>query len=177
MTRLVSILLTSLFIASCGGSGSGPVPISVPDATNISVSTNVVANSFLRAIVDIAEDKQVDIDEAYSAFQWVEDNPNFNPNSLANVNIVIDGETMTLEEGYYALKGFKQRYYDGKESLWAMAANQGQFDDASEEYLELEQIGAYDAELTNQEKLDLYKQQGQDQKVITKKTVEIISVS
>ena len=170
MIRLVSILLTSLFIASCGGGGSGPVAISVPDTTNISVSTNVVANSFVSAIVDIAEDKQVDIDEAYEAFQWVEDNPNFDPSSLANVNIVIDGETMTLEEGYYALKGFKKRYYDGKESLWSMAANQGQFDDASQEYIELEQIGAYDAELTSQEKLDLYKQQGQDQKVIIKKT-------
>ena len=170
MTRLVSILLTSLFIASCGGGGSGPVPISVPDTTNISVSTNVVANSFLSAIVDIAQDKQIDINEAYSAFQWVENNPNFDPSSLANVNIVIDGETMTLEEGYYALKGFKQRYYDGKESLWSMAANQGQFDDASQEYLEIEQIGAYDAELTSEEKLDLYKQQGQDQKVIVKKT-------
>ena len=170
MIRLVSILLTTLFIASCGGGGSGPVAISVPDTTNISVSTNVVANSFLSAIVDIAEDKQVDINEAYEAFQWVEDNPNFDPSSLANVNIVIDGETMTLEEGYYALKGFKQRYYDGKESLWSMAADQGQFDDASQEYIELEQIGAYDAELTNQEKLDLYKQQGQDQKVIIKKT-------
>jgi len=77
---------------------------------------------------------------------------------------------MTLEEGYYALKGFKQRYYDGKESLWSMAADQGQFDDASQEYIELEQIGAYDAELTSQEKLDLYKQQGQNQKVIIKKT-------
>ena len=170
MIRLVSILLTSLFIASCGGGGSGPVPISVPDTTNISVSTNVVANSFVSAIVDIAEDKQVDIDEAYEAFQWVENNPNFDPSTLANVNIVIDGQTMTLEEGYYALKGFKQRYYDGKESLWAMAADQGQFDDASQEYLEIEQIGAYDSELTNQEKLNLYKQQGQDQKVIIKKT-------
>ena len=58
-----------------------------------------------------------------------------------------------------------------------MAANQGQFDDASQEYIDLEQIGAYDAELTSQEKLDLYKQQGQDQKVITKKTVAINSVS
>ena len=93
MIRLVSFLLTSLFIASCGGGGSGPVPISVPDTTNISVSTNVVANSFLSAIVDIAEDKQVDIDEAYEAFQWVEDNPNFDPSTLANVNIVIDGQT------------------------------------------------------------------------------------
>ena len=170
MIRLVSILLTTLFIASCGGGGSGPVAISVPDTTNISVSTNVVANSFLSAIVDIAEDKQVDINEAYEAFQWVEDNPNFDPSSLANVNIVIDGETMTLEEGYYALKGFKQRYYDGKESLWSMAADQGQFDDASQEYIELEQIGAYDAELTSEEKLNLYKQQGQNQKVIIKKT-------
>ena len=170
MIRLVSILLTSLAIASCGGGGSGPVAISVPDTTNISVSTNVVANSFVSAIIDIAEDKQVDIDEAYEAFQWVENNPNFDPSSLANVNIVIDGETMTLEEGYYALKGFKKRYYDGKESLWSMAANQGQFDDASQEYIELEQIGAYDAELTSEEKLDLYKQQGQDQKVIIKKT-------
>ena len=175
MTRLVSILLTSLFIASCGGSGSGPVPISVPDTTNISVSTNVVANSFLSAIVDIAQDKQIDINEAYSAFQWVENNPNFDPSSLANVNIVIDGETMTLEEGYYALKGFKQRYYDGKESLWSMAVEQGQFDDASQEYLELEQIGAYDAELTSEEKLDLYKQQGQDQKVIVKKSTSSIT--
>ena len=170
MTRLVSILLTSLFIASCGGGGSGPVPISVPDTTNISVSTNVVANSFLSAIVDIAQDKQIDINEAYSAFQWVEKNPNFDPSSLANVNIVIDGEIMTLEEGYYALKGFKQRYYDGKESLWSMAVDQGQFDDESQEYLELEQIGAYDNELTSEEKLDLYKQHGQDQKVIVKKT-------
>ena len=177
MTRLVSILLTSLFIASCGGGGSGPVPISVPDTTNISVSTNVVANSFLSAIVDIAQDKQIDINEAYSAFQWVENNPNFDPSSLANVNIVIDGETMTLEEGYYALKGFKQRYYDGKESLWSMAANQGQFDDASQEYLEIEQIGAYDAELTSEEKLDLYKQQGQDQKVIIKKTTSSITTT
>jgi len=177
MIRLVSILLTALFIASCGGGGSGPVSISVPNPTNISVSTDVVANSFLSAIVDIAEDKQVDINEAYSAFQWVEDNPNFDPSTLANVNIVIDGETMTLEEGYYALKGFKKRYYDGKESLWSMAADQGQFDDESQEYIELEQIGAYDAELTSEEKLNLYKQQGQDQKVITKKTVEIISSS
>jgi len=175
MTRLVSIVLTSLFMASCGGGGSGPVPISVPDTTNISVSTNVVANSFLSAIVDIAQDKQIDINEAYSAFQWVENNPNFDPSSLANVNIVIDGETMTLEEGYYALKGFKQRYYDGKESLWSMAVEQGQFDDASQEYLELEQIGAYDAELTSEEKLDLYKQQGQDQKVIVKKSTSSIT--
>ena len=163
--------MTSLAIASCGGGGSGPVPISVPDTTNISVSTNVVANSFVSALVDIAEDKQVDINEAYSAFQWVEDHPNFDPGTLADVNIVIDGQTMTLEQGYYALKGFKQRYYDGKESLWSMAANQGQFDDESQEYLEMLETVEYDQTLSDQEKMNLYKNQGQSQNVIVKKTV------
>ena len=171
MTRLVSILLTSLFIASCGGGGSGPVAISVPNPTNISVSTNVVSNSFVSALVDIAEDKQIDINEAYEAFQWVDAHPNFDPSTLADVNIVIDGQTMTLEQGYYALKGFKQRYYDGKESLWSMAANQGQFDDESAEYLAIQDIVDYDLTLSEQEKLELYTNQGQDQNVIVKKTI------
>ena len=84
---------------------------------------------------------------------------------------MIDGQTMTLEQGYYALKGFKQRYYDGKESLWSMAANQGQFDDESQEYLEMLETVEYDQTLSDQEKMNLYKNQGQSQNVIVKKTV------
>jgi len=171
MIRLVSILALSLFLANCGGGGGGPVSISVPNPTNISVSTDVVSNSFISRLIDIADDKQVDIQEAYEAFQWVDNHPNFDPSSLANVNIIIDGQTMTLEEGYYALKGFKSRYYDGKESLWSMAANQGQFDDTSSEYLDMTAIVEYDQTLTAQEKLNLYKNQGQGQKVIVSKTI------
>lgn len=171
MIRLVSILALSLFLTNCGGGGGGPVSISVPNPTNISVSTDVVSNSFISRLVDIADDKQIDIQEAYTAFQWVDNHPNFDPSSLANVNIIIDGQTMTLEQGYYALKGFKSRYYDGKESLWSTAANQGQFDDESDQYLEMLEIGEYDQTLSNEEKMNLYKNQGQNQNVIVKKTI------
>ena len=109
MIRLVSILALSLFLTNCGG-GGGPVSISVPNPTNISVSTDVISNSFISRLVDIADDKQIDVQEAYEAFQWVDNHPNFDPSSLSNVNIIIDGQTMTVEEGYYALKGFKTRY-------------------------------------------------------------------
>jgi subtilisin family serine protease/uncharacterized protein YaiE (UPF0345 family) len=170
MIRLVSILALSLFLTNCGG-GGGPVSISVPNPTNISVSTDVISNSFISRLVDIADDKQIDVQEAYEAFQWVDNHPNFDPSSLSNVNIIIDGQTMTVEEGYYALKGFKTRYYDGNESFWSMAANQGQFDDDSSEYLDMMAIVEYDQTLTAQQKLDLYKNQGQGEKVIVSKTV------
>ena len=171
MTRLVSILILSLFLTNCGGSGGGPVSISVPNPTNISISTDVVSNSFVSALIDIADDKQIDINEAYQAFQWVEQHPNFDPSSLANVNIIIDSQSMTLEQGYYALKGFKKRYYDGKESLWSMAVEQGQFDDQSAEYIAVQQIVEYDDSLSSQERLDLYKDQGQGQKVVVSTSI------
>ena len=169
--KFLLIYFSFLIIVSCGGGGSAPIVISVPTQTLISFNTDVASNSFISQLVSIAEDKKVSIDEAYEAFQWISNNPNFDPSAFANVNIVIDGQSMTLEDGYYALKGFKARYYDGKESLWSMAAKQGKFDDESNEYVAMQELVQYDSGLNKTEKLNSYKDQGKNKVVVIKKSI------
>lgn len=174
--RKISYIFAFFLLINCGG-GDSPVSISIPKETLVSFNTDVVSSSFISQLVTIAEDKKISIDETYDAFQWISNNPNFNPGDFKHVNIIIDGQTMSLEEGYYVLKGFKARYYDGKEDLWSMAVSKGQFDDELTEYLEIIQISEFDNGLTIKEKFDLYKQQGHNQKVIVKKTTSTESAS
>jgi len=73
-----SFIFAFFLLINCGG-GDSPVSISIPKETLVSFNTDVVSSSFISQLVTIAEDKKISIDETYDAFQWISNNPNFNP--------------------------------------------------------------------------------------------------
>ena len=141
---ITSVLFASTTaLAACGGGGGGGggdtfTPITV---TNLgSVNTSSISNGFAAAIQTVSQDGLVDAEETVEIFEWVNSNSNINTTELAKYTVDVNGTTMNLQEAWYLLKGYKALYYDGKETWWDNLVKTGQFDDASDEYVELKAI-------------------------------------
>ncbi len=140
------LLASTTTLAACGGGGGGGgndyTPIQV---TNLgSVNTAAISNGFAAAIQTVSQDGLVDAKETLSIFEWVDANADINTTELAKYNVTVNGNTMNLQEAWYMLKGYKALYYDGKESFWNDMITNGEFDDASTDYVELKAIADND---------------------------------
>ncbi len=140
------LLASTTTLAACGGGGGGGgndyTPIQV---TNLgSVNTAAISNGFAAAIQTVSQDGLVDAKETLSIFEWVDENADINTTELAKYNVTVNGNTMNLQEAWYMLKGYKALYYDGKESFWNDMITNGEFDDASTDYVELKAIADND---------------------------------
>ena len=141
------LLASTTALAACGGGGGGGdgsnyTPIQV---TNLgSVNTAAISNGFAAAIQTVSQDGLVDAKEAKAIFDWVNANADINTTELAKYDVTVNGSTMSLQEAWYMLKGYKALYYDGKESFWNNMITNGQFDDASADYVELKAIADND---------------------------------
>ena len=141
------LLASTTALAACGGGGGGGggdtfTPITV---TNLgSVNTSSISNGFAAAIQTVSQDGLVDAQETVEIFEWVNANANVNTTELAKYTVDVNGTTMNLQEAWYLLKGYKALYYDGKETWWNNLVETGQFDDASDEYVELKLIADND---------------------------------
>ena len=117
----------------------------IPKVTDLgSVNTSSISNGFAAAIQTVSQDGLVDASETVKIFEWVNANSNINTTELAKYNVTVNGNKMNLEDAWYLLKGYKALYYDGKESWWDSLVDNGQFDDASNEYVELKAIADKD---------------------------------
>ena len=122
------LLASTTALAACGGSsggdGSNYTPIQV---TNLgSVNTAAISNGFASAIQTVSQDGLVDAKETLSIFEWVNANANINTTELAKYNVTVNGTTMSLQEAWYMLKGYKALYFDGKSSFgttWSQMVN------------------------------------------------------
>lgn len=141
------LLASTTTLAACGGGGGGGggndyTPIQV---TNLgSVNTAAISNGFAAAIQTVSQDGLVDAKETLSIFEWVDANADINTTELAKYDVTVNGNTMNLQEAWYMLKGYKALYYDGKESFWNDMITNGEFDDASADYVELKAIADND---------------------------------
>jgi len=141
------LLASTTALAACGGGGGGGggdtyTPITV---TNLgSVNTSSISNGFAAAIQTVSQDGLVDAQETVEIFEWVNSNANINTTELAKYTVDVNGTTMNLQEAWYLLKGYKALYYDGKETWWNNLVETGQYDDASDEYVELKLIADND---------------------------------
>jgi subtilisin family serine protease len=140
------LLASTTTLAACGGGGGGGgndyTPIQV---TNLgSVNTAAISNGFAAAIQTVSQDGLVDAKETLSIFEWVDANADINTTELAKYDVTVNGNTMNLQEAWYMLKGYKALYYDGKESFWNDMITNGEFDDASTDYVELKAIADND---------------------------------
>jgi subtilisin family serine protease len=144
-TALATILSTTL--TACGGGGGGvSVVFDAPKNTKskLGISTDIfgiggAGSDFISAIQKISEDQLVDASEAIEAFEFVQKhNGTFDPSVLANYDITIDGKSMSLEKGWYALVGYTKKYYEGKESFWSKLVKDKQFDDEDLTYKAIE---------------------------------------
>ena len=148
-TALATILSTTL--AACGGGGGGvsvvfdpPVPPTPVSKERLGLSTDIFGigdrgSAFISAIQKMSEDQVVDASEAIEAFEFVQKhNGTFDPSVLANYEITIDGQNMSLEKGWYALVGYTKKYYEGKESFWKNLVKDKQFDDEDLTYKAIE---------------------------------------
>ena len=150
MNKAVTTLLlaSTTALAACGGGGGGGgggdtfTPVKVTDLG--SVNTASISNGFAAAIQTVSQDGLVDASETVKIFEWVNANSNINTTELAKYNVTVNGNKMNLEDAWYLLKGYKALYYDGKESWWDSLVDNGQFDDASNEYVELKAIADKD---------------------------------
>jgi hypothetical protein len=149
-TALATILSTTL--AACGGGGGGgvsvvfdpPVPPTPVSKERLGLSTDIFGvgdrgSAFISAIQKMSEDQVVDASEAIEAFEFVQKhNGTFDPSVLANYEITIDGQNMSLEKGWYALVGYTKKYYEGKEKFWNDLVKDKQFDDEDLTYKAIE---------------------------------------
>ena len=141
------LLASTTALAACGGGGGGGdgsnyTPIQV---TNLgSVNTAAISNGFASAIQTVSQDGLVDAKETLSIFEWVNANANINTTELAKYNVTVNGTTMSLQEAWYMLKGYKALYFDGKEQFWNDMVTNGQFDDTDAKYVELKAIADND---------------------------------
>ena len=140
------LLASTTALAACGGGGGGDgsnyTPIQV---TNLgSVNTAAISNGFASAIQTVSQDGLVDAKETLSIFEWVNANANINTTELAKYNVTVNGTTMSLQEAWYMLKGYKALYFDGKEQFWNDMVTNGQFDDTDAKYVELKAIADND---------------------------------
>jgi subtilisin family serine protease len=177
---LTTALATSL--AACGGGGGGGgVPVSfdpTPQIQNLSLSTQIFgsASSVISLVRKLSEDQVIDATDALEAFKFVKQyNGTFDPSVLANYNIVIDGQTMTLEKGWYALVGYTKKYYDGKESFWNNLVTEKQYDDESVEYVAIEKQINEDVKKENL--IDTLYETGKSEIVSTNTTKKLVSTT
>jgi hypothetical protein len=146
-TALATILSSTL--AACGGGGGGggvsvvfDPPVSRSQlglSTNIFNIGGVSGQSFISAIQRMSEDQLIDASEAIEAFKFVQKhNGTFDPSVLAQYQITIDGQNMSLEKGWYALVGYTKKYYEGKEAFWNNMVEDKQYDDEDLTYKAIE---------------------------------------
>ena len=138
--------LAGLTLTACGGGGGGGVPVSFdpPPKSQLGISTNIFGvdgsgSAFLSAIQKMSEDQVIDTAEAIEAFQFVQQyNGTFDPSVLADYEITIDGQNMSLEKGWYALVGYTKKYYEGKEQFWNTLVTKKEYDDEDLTFLAIE---------------------------------------
>ena len=139
------LLASTTALAACGGGGGGGNNDISFNVTNLgSVNTSSISNGFAAAIQQVSADGIVNAQETVEIFQWVDANANINTTELAKYTVDVNGTTYTLQEAWYMLKGYKELYYDGKETWWNDLITNGEFDDASDEYVELKAIADND---------------------------------
>jgi len=132
-------------LQACGGGGGG-ISIDFPDPPSpggsLSLNTDVFGNAaaFVSAVRQLSEDSVLEASEAIEAFKFVQKyNGTFDPGVLNGYTITIDGQTMSLEKGWYALVGYTKKYYEGKETFWNNLVEQKQYDDESVEFLAIKE--------------------------------------
>jgi len=140
--------LAGLTLTACGGGGGDgdgvPVSFDPPPKSQLGISTNIFGvnssgSTFLSAIQKMSEDQVIDAAEAIEAFQFVQQyNGTFDPSVLADYEITIDGQNMSLEKGWYALVGYTKKYYDGKEQFWNTLVTKKEYDDEDLTFLAIE---------------------------------------
>ena len=138
--------LAGLTLTACGGGGGGGVPVSFdpPSKSQLAISTNIFGvdgsgSAFLSAIQKMSEDQVIDTAEAIEAFKFVQQyNGTFDPSVLADYEITIDGQNMSLEKGWYALVGYTKKYYEGKEQFWNTLVTKREYDDEDLTFLAIE---------------------------------------
>ena len=142
---LVSTALAGTLTACGGGGGGVPItfsPTPVPSQiSNLSLRTNIFGTSasVISLVQKLSEDQIVDAKEAVEAFNFVKKyNGTFDTTVLKNYNIVIDGKSMDLEKGWFALVGYTKKYYEGKESFWNNLIKNKQYDDEDEQFIAIE---------------------------------------
>jgi len=87
----------------------------------------------------MSEDQLIDASEAVEAFEFVKAyNGTFDTSVLANYEITVDGQTMSLEKGWYALVGYTKKYYEGKETFWNNLVKNKEYDDEDLTYKAIE---------------------------------------
>ena len=140
-------LLTSLAACGGGGGGGGSVSISPPtqinfgSIANANVDMGFISQEFVSIIRNISADQKADAKETLGVFEWLSANQNkVNVSELAQFEITVDGEKMSLDTAWNKLIGYKKVYYDGKESFWKTVAEKGQFDDESEVYTDIKTV-------------------------------------
>jgi hypothetical protein len=151
---LLSTALAGTLTACGGGGGGGGVPISFspPSMNSLSLSTNIfgTSSSVISLVKKLSEDQIVDASEAVEAFKFVQKyNGTFDTTVLKNYNIVIDGKSMDLEKGWFALVGYSKKYYEGKESFWNNLIKNKQYDDADEQFIAIEKQLEEDVKKSN----------------------------
>ena len=125
-----------------GGGGTGFTPIQVSNLG--SISTTSISNGFASAVQQVAGDGLVDAKESLSIFKWVDANADINTTELAKYNVTVNGTTMSLQEAWFMLKGYKKLYYDGKETFWNNMVNNKQYDDTDSTFVEIKAIAQKD---------------------------------
>ena len=143
-----TVLLASFSaLAACGGGGGGGggdnyTPISVSSLG--SLNTTSISSGFASVVQQVSEDGLVTAQETVEIFKWVDANQNINTTELAKYTVDVNGTTYTLQEAWHMLKGYKALYYDGKEDFWQDMMDTGEFDDASNDYVELKALAQHD---------------------------------
>lgn len=137
--------LAGLTLTACGGGGGGvAVSFDPPSKSQLGISTNIFGvsgsgSNFISAIQKISEDQLIDTAEAIEAFKFVKRyNGTFDPSVLADYEITIDGQNMSLEKGWYALVGYTKKYYEGKEQFWNTLVTKKEYDDEDLTFLAIE---------------------------------------
>ena len=138
--------LAGLTLTACGGGGGGGVSVvfNPPAKSQLGITTNIFGvngsgSTFISALQKMSEDQVIDTAEAIEAFEFVKQyNGTFDPSALANYEITIDGQNMSLEKGWYALVGYTKKYYEGKEQFWNSLVTNKEYDDEDLTYLAIE---------------------------------------
>jgi subtilisin family serine protease len=151
---LLSTALAGTLTACGGGGGGGGVPISFspPSVPSLNLSTNIfgTSSSVISLVKRLSADQIVDASEAVEAFKFVQKyNGTFDTTVLKNYNIVIDGKSMDLEKGWFALVGYTKKYYEGKESFWNNLIKDKTYDDTNEHFVAIEKQLQDDVKKTN----------------------------